>query len=128
MVIDTSAIVAILEQEPEGERFARLVADAVHVRISAVTLVEAGMVMHGRRSSSWADVRLLVEDGGIEVVPVDHAQALLALDAFARYAKGQHPAKLNLGDLFSYALAKQLGEPLLFKGGDFAVTDIPRAL
>ena len=128
MVIDTSAIVAILEQEPEGERFARLVADSVHVRISAVTLVEAGMVMHGRRASGQTDVRLLVEEAGIEVVPVDHAQALLALDAFARYGKGQHPAKLNLGDLFSYALARHLGEPLLFKGADFAATDIPRAL
>ena len=95
--------------------------------MSVVSFVETSMVMYGRRGGT-RDVGDLLVTLKIELVDLDHAQALLALDAFARYGKGQHPARLNLGDLFSYALAKQLGEPLLFKGGDFAVTDIPRAL
>lgn len=127
MVVDSSAIIAILENEPEARRFSERIAEATPARMSVVSIVETSMVMYGRRGGT-RDVGDLLVTLKIELVDLDHAQALLALDAFARYGKGQHPARLNLGDLFSYALAKQLGEPLLFKGGDFAVTDIPRAL
>ncbi len=127
MVVDSSAVIAILENEPEARRFSERIAEATPARMSVVSIVETSMVMYGRRGGT-RDVGDLLVTLKIELVDLDHAQALLALDAFARYGKGQHPARLNLGDLFSYALAKQLGEPLLFKGGDFAVTDIPRAL
>ena len=127
MVVDSSAVIAILENEPEARRFSERIAEATPARMSVVSFVETSMVMYGRRGGT-RDVDDLLATLKIELVDLDHAQALLALDAFARYGKGQHPARLNLGDLFSYALAKQLGEPLLFKGGDFAVTDIPRAL
>jgi ribonuclease VapC len=126
-VVDSSAIIAILENEPEARRFSERIAEATPARMSVVSIVETSMVMYGWRGGT-RDVGDLLVTLKIELVDLDHAQALLALDAFARYGKGQHPARLNLGDLFSYALAKQLGEPLLFKGGDFAVTDIPRAL
>ncbi len=128
MIIDTSAVIAILEREAEADRFADLISGTAFTRISAVSLVEAGMVMRGRRSDGDVDVDAMKVDGAIEVVPVDLAQARVARAAFARYGKGNHPAALNLGDLFSYALAKHLGEPLLFKGNDFSRTDITPAI
>ena len=128
MIIDTSAVIAILEREAEADRFVDLISGTASTRISAVSLVEAGMVMRGRRSDGDVDVDAMMVDGAIEVVPVDLAQARVARAAFARYGKGNHPAALNLGDLFSYALAKHLGEPLLFKGNDFSRTDITPAI
>jgi ribonuclease VapC len=124
MVIDTSAIIAILEDEPERARFVRLVvADEVRL-LSAVSRVECTCVVEGRkRDAGRAELDLFLR----EVAPVTADQAEIACEAFRRFGRGRHPAGLNIGDAFSYALAKATGEPLLFKGDDFARTDIARA-
>ena len=128
MVIDTSAVMAVLLDEPERGRFTALIGAATPRRMSAVTLVEATMVFEGRKGPAGAGrVDRFVEDGEIEVVPVSVDQARLAQEAFRRFGKGRHPAGLNLGDVFAYALARATGEPLLFKGDDFARTDIAKA-
>lgn len=129
IVIDSSALVAILKDEPERRRFIDAIVDHGGPRISAATYLETSMVMELR----WGDragreVDTLIEDIGAEIVPVDRLQALAAREAFRRYGKGLHRAALNFGDCFVYALAKTLGAPLLFKGDDFAQTDIERAL
>jgi len=125
MVIDTSSIIASLMNEPEAPRVtAALEADPVH-RISAAALVEAGIVMlnrygeHGER-----EVDLFVQRAAIDVIAVSAEQAELARGAFRQYGKDRHPAGLNFGDCFSYALAAALDEPLLFVGDDFSKTDI----
>jgi len=125
MVIDTSAIVAVLLDEPEHYDFDRLIdADSVRL-VSAVTRVEAAMVIEGRRGDAG---RLRLERffqiTRAEIVAVTPEQAELAIEAFRRYGTGRHPVRLNIGDCFPYALAKSIGEPLLFKGDDFAQTDI----
>jgi ribonuclease VapC len=128
MVIDTSVIVAILFDEPERERFAAAIEAAAVRLVSAVSLVEATMVVEGRKGASAERmVDRFVEEGEVEIVPVSVAQARLACEAFRAYGKRRHPASLNLGDCFAYALAKATGEPLLFKGDDFSRTDLPSA-
>ena len=128
MVIDTSALVAILQDEPQATRLTRAIRDAADRRISAATLVEAGIVMEGRFDSEGArSLDALLARSAVEVVPLTAAHAALARDAFRRYGKGRHPAALNYGDCFSYALAAALGAPLLFVGADFGRTDIPAA-
>jgi ribonuclease VapC len=125
MVIDTSAIVAILLDEAEHYDFDRLIqADDVRL-VSAVTRVEAAFVIEGRRGHAGR-VRLdrFFQLTDVEIVGVTPEQAELAVEAFRRYGKGQHPIGLNIGDCFPYALAKSTGEPLLFKGDDFEQTDI----
>ena len=124
MVVDTSALIAILFDEPEKPAFASAIDAAADPKVSAVTRVEAMMVYLGRRQSDPADVIALVDILGLKTIDVDRAQADNALDAFTRFGKGRHPARLNLGDCFAYALAATLNEPLLFKGGDFLKTDI----
>ena len=124
MVVDTSALIAILFDEPEKSIFASAIDAAPDAKVSAVTRVEAMMVYLGRRQSDPADVVDLVDVLGLKTIDVDRAQADKALDAFTRFGKGGHPARLNLGDCFAYALAATLNEPLLFKGGDFLKTDI----
>ena len=125
MVIDTSAIVAILFNEPERQEFDRLIsADEIRL-VSAATRVEAAFVIEGRTR----DVGRFRLDGffavsGIEIVAVSPEQAEVAVEAFRRYGKGRHPGGLNIGDCFAYALAKSTGEKLLFKGDDFSQTDI----
>jgi ribonuclease VapC len=129
MVIDTSAICAILFDEPERPRFDRLIdADTVRM-ISAVTRVEAAFVVEGRKGSAGRErldrfFRLTAP----EIVTVTKDQAELAVEGFRRFGRGRHPAALNIGDCFAYALAKATGEPLLYKGGDFALTDITAAV
>jgi ribonuclease VapC len=125
MVIDTSAIVAILEDEPEGASFVRLVAaDAIRL-LSAVSRVECTCVIEGRRRAAGrAELDLFLREAAIEIAPVTADQAGIACEAFRRFGRGRHPASLNIGDTFAYALAKATGEPLLFKGDDFARTDI----
>lgn len=129
MVIDTSALVAILFAEPDAATFARSIADA-HVRaMSAATLVECSIVAEARHgAAAGRELDLLVHRADVQVVPVDTEQAELARDAWRRFGKGRHGAGLNLGDCFSYALAVDRAEPLLFKGDDFARTDVPSAL
>ena len=125
MVVDTSALVAILRDEPECERFLELLADSEDPLISAATLLESSMVMHGKRGDR-AIARLddLLLTSGIRCVAVDETQALAAREAWLRYGKGRSPARLNFGDCFSYALAKTQDRPLLFKGDDFGETDV----
>jgi ribonuclease VapC len=130
IVIDASDLIAVLERESERDVFAAVIANADRCLVSAVTLLEAGMVLRGRRGAGGLDALMqMVTESGLEVIPFDNAQAALALDAFARYGKGIHPAaRLNLGDCASYALAKGMDAPLLFKGGDFAATDLVAAV
>ena len=126
---DTSALFAILFKEAEADEFEeRLVSDAVC--LSAVSLQEASMVLAGRLrgTDAWDELDELIRKVGIEIVPHDAALARIARDAFLRFGKGRHPAKLNCGDCASYALAKHRRIPLLFKGGYFAHTDITPAL
>jgi ribonuclease VapC len=125
IVVDTSAIVAIARKEPEVETWLRLLDESSKSYMSAVSYVETGMVMLGRRPQG--DLRLLdelLESLHIEIVPVSLEQARAALASFIRYGKGRHRARLNLGDCFAYALAKTRNLPLLFKGDDFLNTDI----
>lgn len=125
MIADTSALVAILRDEPEGERFMELLLSAGRVRVAAGTLLEARIV--AERDVAADRVDRLLEQLGAEVAPMDVQQVGLAFEGFRRFGKGRHPAGLNLGDLFAYALAKALDEPLLFKGADFARTDVKNA-
>lgn len=127
MVIDTSALIAYLHREPEAERIENAILAARSRYISAATLVEAGIVAERRGESGGFDLDLLLTRLQVEVVPVTREQAELARAAYRNFGKGVHPAGLNFGDCFSYALARSMGEPLLFVGGDFSQTDIPSA-
>ncbi len=126
MIVDTSVIVAMFRKEPEALAFARLIDAAPVARISAATYVELAVVIDGSRdpvASSALDPFL--EDSRFLIEPVTETQARIARTAYQRFGKGSgHPARLNLGDCFAYALARDLGEPLLFKGEDFKLTDI----
>jgi ribonuclease VapC len=125
VVIDTSAFVAILLAEPGYERLNERIVGASRRLVSAATVVEAAIVLISRPQAQNAPLlEVFLREAQIESVPVtmEHAQA--AIDAFRRFGKGRHPAGLNFGDCFAYALAAVTGEPLLFKGDDFAKTDI----
>jgi len=126
MVLDTSAIVAVLLDEPEGSVFSQILADETDVAISAVTFHEASVVIAGKKRSPAAAqlVDRLVRDLSIEVTASTVDDAVAAREAYFRFGRGYHRAALNLADCFVYALAKSRGEPLLFKGDDFAQTDI----
>lgn len=126
MIIDTSALMAILRLEPEARRLADAIKAADRRAMSAATLVEVGIVAEARRGEQGArDLDAAITRLRIEIVPLTESHAAYARRAFRRYGKGQrHRAQLNFGDCFAYALAKAEGEPLLFKGGDFALTDI----
>ena len=129
MVVDTSALVAILLREPDAERFAVALEEARVRLLSAVTRVELTFVIEGRKGEAGrADLERLLNDGEFEVAAVTPQQAMIAITAFRTYGKGRHPAGLNIGDCFSYALARATGYPLLFKGNDFTHTDIQPAL
>ena len=125
MIIDTSAVIAILQNEPEAASLlAALAADASR-QMSTASYLEASIVIGDRRGPAGVvELDHLLSRAGVEFVPVDINQARLARDAFARYGKGRHPATLNFGDCFTYALAKAVEEPILFKGNDFCQTDI----
>ena len=125
MIVDTSALVSILNQEAEAERLARAIAAASERMLSAANLVETGIVMQVRRGDEAdRDLDLLLAKLKIDIIPVSGKQANLARRAFQHYGRGRHPAKLNFGDCFAYALAKDSSAPLLFKGKDFSQTDI----
>ena len=125
MVIDSSAILAIFLEESDASIYASAILNDVRRLVSAATLAEASIVAIRRREPDpIAALDILMTRLRLVVIPVDHEQALLARDGFRRFGKGRHPAGLNLGDCFSYALAKQRGEPLLFKGVDFSQTDV----
>jgi ribonuclease VapC len=125
MVVDTSAIIAILLAEPEMNIFAEILAANPPLAISAVTFHETSVVMAGKAKK--AGVRLFddfIGDLAVEVSPVRIEDAIAAREAYFKYGKGYHAAGLNLADCFAYALAKTRNEPLLFKGDDFSKTDI----
>src|ERR1700685_1065690 len=129
MILDTSALIAILRFEAEASEFARIIERAAQPRISAVNYVETAAVIDGSRDPI-ASRRFdeLIEAAQIAIEPVTEAQARIARQAYRDFGKTSgHPAKLNFGDCFSYALAKSKGEPLLFKGQDFSRTDVRSA-
>jgi ribonuclease VapC len=129
MILDTSALIAILRYEPEASEFAKIIERAADPRISAVSYVEAGAVIDGSRDPI-ASRRFdeLIDAAQIAIEPVSEVQARIARQAYRDFGKSSgHPAKLNFGDCFSYALAKSKGEPLLFKGKDFSRTDVKSA-
>jgi ribonuclease VapC len=130
MIVDTSAIVAILLEEPDAPGFAISLEKSDPARMSAATYFECSIVVDGRRNPALsrrfddvlAESRMIIE-------PVTAQQARIAREAYRDFGKGSgHPAQLNFGDCFAYALAKDRAEPLLFKGADFAHTDVRRAI
>lgn len=127
MVIDTSALLAILQDEPERRAFNEAIEAADGRMVSVATFVEVSIALEARHGAEGVrDLDLFIERAGIELVDVTAEQGRLARRAFARYGKGRHDAGLNYGDCFAYALAVARSEPLLFKGDDFARTDVPR--
>ncbi len=129
MIIDTSAIVAIALNEPERDRLVDAILDAHAARISAASIVEISAVLMRRMApEDFRRVERLIDQLGVETVPFDAEQAASATRAYRDFGRGSgHPARLNLGDCYSYALADVTGEPLLYIGDDFAHTDITAA-
>ncbi|MCO5316339.1 MAG: type II toxin-antitoxin system VapC family toxin [Solirubrobacterales bacterium] len=129
MVIDTSAVIAILLKEAEEDEFLELIAADPDPLISAATLVEIRMVAESRLGPG-ADIGIaeLLAEGGVRVVAFDETQAAIAHGAWQQFGRGNSPARLNLGDCFSYALARCTDRPLLFKGEDFRKTDVASAV
>ena len=124
-MIDSSALIAILQDEPERPVFVRKLAQDPVRLISAANWLETAIVIDDRFGEAGArDLKLLLIEAAVEIVPVTAAQAELARAAYRRFGRGNHTAKLNYGDCFAYALAQETGEPLLFKGNDFGQTDI----
>jgi ribonuclease VapC len=125
MVIDTSAVLAILFDEPERRAFTLAIERDPRRLMSAGNLLESALVAESRRGeAAGRELDLLLHRASVQVVPVDAEQVELARSAWRRFGKGRHPAGLNCGDCFAYALAGTSGEPLLFKGTDFPRTDI----
>lgn len=125
MVLDTSALIALLLGEPDAPRLAAAVQAASARYVSVATVLETSLVMQARVGEQGdLEVDALVSDLALQLVPVDPDQLRLARDAAAHFGKGRHPAALNYGDLFSYGLAASLNEPLLCTGRDFAQTDV----
>lgn len=129
MIVDASAVVAVLFREPGFEVYAEFLATGTRgIQMSAVSYVEAA-IKADRAGRSYPDALAnLMMAERIEIAPVTPEQARLAREAHGRFGKGRHPARLNLGDCFAYALAKARNAPLLFKGDDFGKTDVRRAL
>ena len=129
MVLDTSALLALLLDEPEAESFRGAVEDDPTRLVSAATLLETALVIETRKGEAGGrELDLLLHKADVVVVPVEAEHVAEARRAYRRFGKGRHAAGLNFGDLFAYALARTAGEPLLFKGEDFAKTDIGRVI
>jgi len=129
VIVDSSIFIAVLRGEAGCEAYEALLVGPRPVVTSAATLVEAAIVAEGKGGErAGANLDALIRDAEIDVIPFTAEHAALARDAWRRYGKGRHPAGLNLGDCFSYALAKSRNEPLLFKGEDFARTDVKAAI
>ncbi len=129
MVLDSSAVLAILFREPERDAFATALAAAGQRLMSAVNAFEAAIVVSVRKGPAGVrELDLLFHHAGVDVVSFTQDHLRLAREAWQRYGKGKHPAGLNLGDCCAYALSRHSGEPLLFKGNDFARTDVVPAL
>ena len=129
MVLDTSALIALLLDEPEAEDFRVALEDDETRLVSAGTLLEAALVIEARKGEAGGrELDLLVQKAAITIVPVDEEQVAEARRAWRRYGRGRHDAGLNFGDLFAYALTRTSGEALLFTGNDFIRTDVGRVL
>jgi ribonuclease VapC len=127
MVLDTSALLALLLDEPEAEGFRAAVEDDSTRLVSAATLLETALVIEARKGEPGGrELDVLIQKADVVVVPVDAEHVSEARRAYRRFGKGRHAAGLNFGDLLAYALARTSGEPLLFKGDDFTKTDIGR--
>lgn len=125
MVVDTSALLAILQGEPEGRAFIEAIEAAGSCLLSTASLVEASIVIEARYGAEGVrDLDLFLKRAGFELVPVDVEQAEIARRGFSRFGRGRHRAGLNFGDCFAYGLAISLDDALLFKGDDFAHTDV----
>ena len=125
MTLDSSALIAILFEDPGYLDLIDRILDADHVRIGAPTLVETSLVLAGRRRSDAAgDVEALVQELAVTTVPFGEVECRAAMEAFLRYGRGRHPAALNFGDCLAYAIAAAAGDALLFVGDAFAQTDI----
>ena len=128
MIVDSSAIIAILFHEPDAQRYAAALQAAPRHRLSVANAVEAFIVAEGRGGAGAGDeLDRFIGRFGIELAPVTIEQLEAARRAWRRFGRGNHPAALNFGDCFAYALAEMTGEPLLFKGEDFAKTDVEAA-
>lgn len=128
MILDSSAVVAILLREPGHEHLLERLAEAAHAGIGAPTLTESGMVMTARMGIGGATLTArLTQEVPLEVIPFSEQHARLAIDAFFRFGKGRHPARLNFGDCMAYAVASLAGAPLLCVGEEFAKTDLSLA-
>jgi ribonuclease VapC len=128
MIIDTSAIVALLVKEPGFEELLDQLADDPNPAVNAATLTETAIVMSARiGEDARGMLARFIQEGGIEVLPFGDAHYSAAVDAWSRYGKGRHPASLNFGDCLTYAAATLSGEPLLSVGSDFAQTDLELA-
>jgi ribonuclease VapC len=129
MVLDTSALLALLLDEPEAESFRVVVEEDTTRLVSAATLLETALVIETRKGEAGGrELDLLIHKADVDVVPVDAEQVAEARRAYRRFGKGRHAAGLNFGDVFAYALARTSGEPLLFKGDDFTRTDVGRVM
>lgn len=130
IAIETSALIAIFRLEPEADAFLKSIVQAEARVMSALSVLEASMVMSGGAADSavFEPLDEFLAEAGIEIVPFDAEQARLAREAFLRFGKGRHKAGLNLGDCASYALAMARSAALLFKGDDFSRTDVTAAL
>lgn len=129
MVIDSSAILAVLQQEAEAAAVSQALLQEQPRRLSAANFVEVSMVVEARHADAGIrELDNLLHRAAIEIAPVDEAQARIAREAFRHFGKGRHKAGLNFGDCFAYALAKSLDEPLLCTGKDFRLTDLATVL
>jgi ribonuclease VapC len=127
MIVDASALLAILFQESEAVQFTNKLAEADNPRMSAVNYLEAAIRIDSQNNTVAAQAfDAFMELSAITIEPVSVSQMKLARLAYAQFGKGRHPAGLNFGDVFAYALAKERNEPLLFKGDDFGQTDVKR--
>lgn len=127
LVIDTSAVVACLTGEAERLAFVDLIQTSRQRQMTAVNLLEARLVLTFTKGLPSTVVDDFIADYGVDIIPFDEPLSDLAFEAYGRYGKGRHPARLNMGDRAAYALAKARGWPLLYKGDDFSETDIERA-
>lgn len=128
MIVDASAVIAILLEEEDADRFGEALLRPVEKRISVVNAFEAALRLDNHEGRTRFDLETFLEQTGVRMEPATPAHMRQAREAHRRFGKGRHPARLNLGDCFAYALAKARDEPLLYKGGDFARTDIRSAL
>ncbi len=129
MIIDTSAIIAVLFNEEDAALYAAALSEADTCRMSAATFVETSVVVEAQtRNHGGRQLDALIRRASLTIEPVTEEHAHLARQAFLDFGKGRHPAGLNYGDCFSYALSKATGEPLLFKGSDFSKTDLTAAV